>query len=107
MEVFDRGVHVEEIFPDEEHEFQDGSELDCLVLASELGLFVGPEAQVQDQLYQVVDVLGLVFGGVLSYSHNGVKDSQGDSFFPLDWGVLDLIGFKLSDEALVNTGVSL
>ena len=107
MEVLGWDVPGEEIFPNEEHEFQEGKELDYLPVASALGVFTGPEVEVEVQLDQVGNVVGLGFGGIGSYGHNGVNDSQGDRFFPLDWGILDTISFELPDEVLVKTSVRL
>ena len=49
--------------------------------------------------------LGLVGAGC--QVQHVVNYSQGDRFSPLDWGILDIVGFELPDEALVDTGVSL
>ena len=45
--------------PDEEHNFQEGPELECLAVARALGVFTGTEEEVEDQLYQVGNVSGL------------------------------------------------
>ena len=79
----------------------------CPTLACSLGVFAGPGADVEAQLDQVRDVVGLGVGGVGSYSHNGVNNSQGGIFSPLDWGILNPIYFELPGESLVETGVSL
>ena len=47
LEVLDRVVCGEEIVPDEEHEFQEGPELNCPAVAREFGVFAGPEAEVE------------------------------------------------------------
>ena len=107
MEVLDWDVHGGETVPDEEHEVQEGLELECLLVACVLGVFAGPEAEVEAQLDQVGDVVGLGVRSLGSCGHNGVNDSQEDGFFPLDWGVLDPVGFELPGEALVETGVRL
>ena len=46
-------------------------------------------------------------GGVGSCGHKGVNNYQGDVFLPLDWGIVDPIGFDLPGEALFKTGASL
>ena len=48
--VLDWGVGGEEMVPDEEHKFQEGPELDCPVVARALGLFAGPEVEVESHL---------------------------------------------------------
>ena len=50
LEVLDQGVGGEVMVPDEEHEFQEGSELGCPAVARALGVFTGPEAEVESQL---------------------------------------------------------
>ena len=44
LKVLDWGVSREEMSPDEEHEFQEGAELECPVTACALGAFTGPKA---------------------------------------------------------------
>ena len=76
-------------------------------MACAYGVFVGPEAEVESQLDQVGDVVSLGVGGVGSCGHNGVNDSQGVGFYPIDSGILDPVGFELPGEALFNIRVSL
>ena len=59
MEVLDWGIDGEETVPDEEHEVQEGTELDCQAVACELGAFEGTGAQLEAQLDQVGDMVGL------------------------------------------------
>ena len=107
VEVLDWGVHGENTVPDEEHKVQEGPELDCPAVACALGVFAGPEAEVEAQLDKVGNVVGLGDVGVGSYGHNGVNDSQGDRFFLPEWEILNPVGIELLDEVLVKTGVSL
>ena len=106
-DVLDWGVHGEETVPEKEQEVKEGPEQACSEVACALGVFAGPGEEVEAQLDQVDDVVGFGVGGGGCHDHNGVDDSQGDGFLPLDWGILDTVGFEMPDEALVNTGVSL
>ena len=103
----DWGVHGEENVSDEEHEVQEWPKLDRPAVACALGVFAGPEAEVEAQLDQVGDVVGVGIRGGCFHGHNGVNYSQGDGSFQLDCGILDPIGFELTGEALVETSVSL
>ena len=47
LELLDRGVCGEEKVPDEEHEFQEGSEMDCPTMACALGVFTGTKSEVE------------------------------------------------------------
>ena len=77
------------------------------MVACALDVLVGPETEVEYHVNQVGNVVVLGVGGAGSYGHNGVNDSQGDSLFPIDWEILDPLGFDMPDEALVKTGVRL
>ena len=44
LKVLDWGVRGDEMIPDEEHKIQEGTELDCPVVAYALGILTGPEA---------------------------------------------------------------
>ena len=46
LEVLNQGVGWEELVPDEEHELQEGPELDCPAVARVLGVITGKEAEV-------------------------------------------------------------
>ena len=74
VEVFNLGTHGEETVPDEEHEFQERQELKCTTVTCALGVFTGIEAEVEAQLDQVRDVVGLGVRGVGSCGHNGVNN---------------------------------
>ena len=50
-----------------------------------LGVFAGPEAEVEVQLDQVGNLVGLEVEVGGCRGHNGENDSQGDGFLPLDW----------------------
>ena len=77
------------------------------MLACALGVFVGPEAEVEFQLDQVGNVVVLGVGRGGCRGHDEVKDSHGGGFFMLEMGILDPVGFELPGEALVETGVIL
>ena len=72
--------------PDEEHEFLEGPKLGCPMVACAIGVFAGPEAEVESQLEEVVDVLGRWFRGGVgdSRGHDGLDDAQGGGVFLLD-----------------------
>ena len=44
LKVLDWGVSGDEMVPDEEQELQEGTKLDCPVVACALGIFTVPEA---------------------------------------------------------------
>ena len=83
-EVLDWGVHGEETVPDEEPEFQEGLELEYRAVACALDVFSGLDAEVETQLDQVGHVVGLGVEDVDSCGHNGLNNSQGYRFLPLD-----------------------
>ena len=56
LEALNWGVGWEELVPDEEHESQEGPELECPAVACVLAVFAGPEAEVEAQLDQVINV---------------------------------------------------
>ena len=93
--------------PNDEHEVQEGMELDCLAVASAIGLVTGPQADVEAQLEQVGDVVDLGVGGGYCRDQNGVNNSRGGGFYLPDWVILDPVGLELRGETLVNTGVNL
>ena len=72
-------------------------------MARALGVFTGPEAEVEAQLGQVGDVLSLWIKGGDSCGHDGLDDAQEDGFPPLDWGIVDQMG--LSWQADASLGV--
>ena len=51
--------------------------------------------------------MGLGVRGGSCHGHNGVNDSQGVGFYPIDSGILDPVGFELPGKALVEIGESL
>ena len=53
------GSLEKKVVPNEEHEFQEGTDLDSPVLACALGVFTGTEAEVEPQLDQVGNIPGL------------------------------------------------
>ena len=99
------GRPPEDTDPNEEHEVQEGPEMDCLSVAYALGVFEGPEVEVEAQFDQVSNVVGLMIRGGGCHGYNGVNDSQGDGLFLIDWWILNPVGFELTGEALVDTGV--
>ena len=84
LEMINWGVGVEEIIPHEEHNVQEGPELDFPVMACVLDEFSGPKAEVEPQLDQISSMpgLGVVAGDFCV--HDQVGDAQGGGFFPLD-----------------------
>ena len=99
--ILDRGICREEIVPDEEHEFQEGSKLDCPDMACAIGVFAGPKAAVEPQLDQVGDIPGFGVRGVGCRGHDGVDDTQGCGLFPLDWGIFNPLIFEFLVKVLV------
>ena len=69
--------------PNKEHNFQENPELGCPAVARALGVFAGPEAELEAQLDQVGNVPGLWVGGGGSHGHNGLGDAQGGGLPPL------------------------
>ena len=67
----------EETVPDKEQESQEGAELDCPSVVCALGIFAGPEAEVEAQLDQVSDPLGFGVGGDGRCGHDRVDNSEG------------------------------
>ena len=53
------------------------------------------------------DVSGVKIGGLCVFFNDGMNDSEGGGILSLDQWVLDAIGFKLTGEALVQSGVGL
>ena len=43
LKLLNRGIGGDEMVPNEEHELQEGKELDCPVVACALGVFTGPK----------------------------------------------------------------
>ena len=107
QEFLNRGVGWEELVPKEEHEFQEGPELDCPVVAHAIDVFTWPEADIEAQLYQVGDAVGFWVGGRDSLSHDGLDDANGGGILTLDGGILNTIGFELTGKEHVQAGVSL
>ena len=81
--------------------------MDCLAVTGALGIFTQPEAEVEAQLDQVGNVPGLWVGGGGSCGHNGMEDTHGGGFYPIDWGIFYPINFELAGGALVQSDVSL
>ena len=82
-------------------------ELECPAVARALGVFTGPEAEVEAGLDQVGDVAGLWVESKGSRSHDEIESAKGSGFFPLDWEIFNPIHFELPGKAPVHTGVSL
>ena len=90
VEVLGWGIHVEKTFPNKEDKVQESLELECLAVACALNIFAGYELEVESQLDQVGDVVGLRVRGGNCRGHNGVNDSQGGIFSRLTGGSLIL-----------------
>ena len=101
------GFPGEEKVSYKEHKVHEGPELDFLLVAGVLNVFTRPEAEVEANGDQVVDVVGSGVVGAGCSSADGVNYSQGDGFFSLDGGILDPIGLEFPCEALVDPGVCL
>ena len=99
LEVLNRGVSREDMVPDKEQKFKEGTELDCHVVVCSLSVFLGPEATVEAQLGQVDNVSGLWVGGGGSCGYNVPDDAQEYEFFMLDGMVFNPINFQLKGEA--------
>ena len=106
-EMLGGSVPREEEVPDEEHEVHEGAELDCPAVVGALRVFTGPEAEVEANSDQVVNVVGSGVGGGSFHGDDGVHDSQGGGIFSSDGGFLDPVGLELPCEALVEPGVCL
>ena len=72
-----------------------------------LGVFAGPEAEVEAQLDQVRNVPGFGVKGGGSHGHNRLDNTQGSGFSPLECRILDPISFELAGELYVQAGVRL
>ena len=107
LKLLDQGVCGEEIAPNKEHEFQEGPELDCPVIACALGVFTGPNSEVEPQSDQVGDMPGFWVGGGGCCDHHGVDNDQGGGLFRIDWGILDPVSFEFSGKAIVQADVIL
>ena len=104
LEVLNQGVGWEELVPDEEHELQEGPELDCPAVARVLGVITGSEAEVEAYLVQVRDVAG--FGVRCRYScgHDGQDGAEGVGLNALDEGIFGPVSFEVIGEAPVQAG---
>ena len=107
LEILDWGVGGEEIVRDKEHQFQEGPEQECPVMACALGVFVGLKAEVEPQLDQVGNMPVFGVGGGGCRRHNGVDDAQVGGILPLDWEIFDPIKCALLVKVLVQADVSL
>ena len=105
--MFDWGAVWDESIPNKEDEVQEGTELGCLVVVGAFGKFKRPEEEVESQLEQVDKLSGFGFGDDGRYGHDGVDNAKGDGLLSFERMVLDAIGFKLTGEASVQSGVGL
>ena len=81
--------------------------MDCLAVANALGVFTFTEAEVEAQLDQVSNLMDFWVGGDGRCGHNGVDNVEGDGLFSFDRRILDVLGFKLTNETSVQSGVGL
>ena len=107
LEVFDWGVRWDSSIPNEEDEVQEGPDLDCLAVTGILVVFTRPEVVVESQLEQVRKMTGFGVGGGGCCNHNGLENADGDDLFLFEQRVLDVVGFKLTGEASVQSSVGL
>ena len=93
-EILYRSIRREELSPDEEHEVHEGPELYRLAVAGALFVFVGPEAEVEANGDQFINVVG---SGVRRGSCHGedvVHDSREGGFFLSDRGIFEAVGIR-------------
>ena len=105
--TLDGGIGRDEIVSSEEHEFQQGTELDGSAMAGALGVLTGPQAEVETQDNQVGNVSGFLIGGVSCCGHDGVDDTQRNGLFSFNRGDFDSICFELLGKPLVQYDKSL
>ena len=86
LEPPDWGIGGEEGVPGEEEEVHVGTELNCPVMASALGIITGPQVEVETQDDQLGDVLGFLIGGGRCWNHDEVDDTQQGGLFSFNWG---------------------
>ena len=72
-----------------------------------LGVISGPEADIEAQLDQVGDVMGIWFRGFYGRVHDDVDDSKRGGLLLFDKFYLNAVVFKLNGEAPVQSGVGL
>ena len=81
--------------------------MNCSAVTSALGVFTQPEAEVEAQLDQVGYITFFGGGGGGRCGHDGMDNTEGGSILSFDRKVLDAIGFKLTGEASVQSGLGL
>ena len=64
-------------------------------------------AEVEAQLEQVGNIAVLGVGGVFRHGHDGLGNAEGGGLFLFERRVLDAVGFKMTGEAYVQSGVDL
>ena len=107
VEMLGRSVPGEEKVTNKEHDTHKGPELDRPAVAGALRVFIGTEAEVEDNGDQVGNVVGSGVREGICLGDNGVHDSQGGGLFSSDGGVFEPVGLELLCEALVDPGVCL
>ena len=107
LELLNGVIGREESVSGEEHEFQEGKELDGPTVAGALGVPTGAQAEVESQYYQVGNVSGFMIGGGGCCSHDGVDDAQPGGIFSFNWGVFNPICFEFPGKALDQSNASL
>ena len=107
LESLDQGIERDDISSGEEHEFQQGIELDGSAMAGALGVLTGTQEEVETQDNQVDDVSVFLIGGVSRCGHDGVDDTQRYGLFLFNRGIFDPICFDLMGEPLVQSNMTL
>ena len=81
--------------------------LDRPAVAGALGVFAGPEVEVESNGDQVGDVVGSGVGGGSCLGNDGLDNSKGDGLFSSVRGIFEPVDLELPCEALVDPGVCL
>ena len=101
LELLDIVIGREERVSDEEHEVQEGTELDGPTMACALEVLKVPQAGVETQDDQVGDASGCLIGGRGCCRYDGVDDGHRGGLLSFNWGVFDPICFEFLGKALV------
>ena len=79
--------------------------MDFPEISSILGVLSVPDAEVEAQLDQYINVAGLWIGGFYGCFHDGMNDAKRGVLLLFYWWSLDSIDFKLMGEVLVHYSV--
>ena len=81
--------------------------MDCLTVTGALGVLIRTDSEVEAQLGQVGNVTGFWVGDIGCRVHDEVYNDKGGGLLSLDRRVLNVVGFNLTGEASVQSGVGL